>query len=152
VQRRPPEQLRERQREAQLPRQPTRPADQAADVAALEPEPAEPVLRAVGRDRLRQADPVDAAGRGAGDDVDDDPRPDAVLGRRLEQVGIDPLGRGRPGRVMAFGEQRRRLDEPVDLLRLAVHVDRQRDAAVADHGEAQLPRARVCRSNDASLP
>ena len=59
-------------------RQPSRRCEQAVDVAALEPEVAELVLRQVVRQRLRETDAVDPAGRGAGDHVDDDARPEVL--------------------------------------------------------------------------
>jgi hypothetical protein len=47
-------------------------------------------------DRLREVDAVDAAGRGAGDDVDDDTRPDTLRvagGQLREQVAVVPVSR-----------------------------------------------------------
>ena len=123
-------------------RQPSRRCEQAVDVATLEPEIAELVLRQVVRQRLRETHAVDPAGRGAGDHVDDDARPEvlAVSQRQFfEQPPVDALAR-RGRLAVARLEQGRALDDPVELLRHAVHVDRERRASVADQRQAELFR------------
>ena len=112
------------------------------------------VLRQVVRQRLGEHDAVDAAGRRARDHVHHDARADAglvvlavsssrsaqrppvgVLGfRLLERVVV---------RVLLVGP--RRGHQLLDLLRHAVHVDGERDAAVTDERESQLDRLGVRR-------
>ena len=130
---------REQQRHLQQRRQPVGPAQQHLDVAALEPEVAQRVLRPVVRDRLREVDAVDPAGRGSGDDIDDDTRADpgrVATGELREQLAVDPLARRRRGGA-AVGE-RRGLDEALELLRRPVHVDRERCTAVENDREPKL--------------
>ena len=129
----------EQERHFEQRRHPGRPTQQHFDVAALEPEVAQRVLRAVVCDRLREVDAVDATGRGAGDDIDDDTRPDTLRvtgGQLREQVAIDLLGRRRPGESLIC--ERRRFHKTLELLRRAVHVDRERCTAVEDDAESQL--------------
>ena len=130
---------REEQRHLQERRQPARAAQEHLDVAALEPEVAQRVLRPVVRKRLREVDAVDPARRRPGDDIDDDTGADAggvATGDLRQQLAVHPLARRRRG-AATIGE-RRCLDEALQLLRRPVHVDRQRRSAVQDDRESEL--------------
>gem|GEM_PF-6883330 len=133
--------LQAEQREPQPRRQPPREPQQLADVAVLEPQVAQRVLRGVPGDRLGQVDPVDPAGRGPRHDVDDHPRPHLVAVVQLPQpLPVEMLRGPLLERValLVLPERQRREQQLVDLLGDPVHVDRQRDTAVADEGEADL--------------
>ena len=100
----------------------------------------------------RQHGAVDAAGRRAGDDIDDHAQLDvaADLAQQLEinRLGVvfrivcDPAGRRmRPARGAPVGDgvQRARgAHQLEDLLADAMHVDGERDAAEADERNAKL--------------
>ena len=144
---------------------------QAPERRLVHPELGQAVLREVVRQRLGQDDAVDPAGRGAGDDVDDDPGADAlgVLEPDVQQAVVpDPrrpleLAARRSGlglhgvaqvghvvlhrRTVGQGVDLQRLggdDEAMQLLGIAMDVDRERAAAVADEGEPNLAhQARV---------
>src|SRR5262249_10531550 len=83
-------------------------------------------------------DAVDAAGRGAGDHVDDNTGLDAVIPPRLlpEQLAVHRFGA--PVRARPRGPQRRPEREAVDLLRHPVHVDGKRRASVTNEREPEL--------------
>jgi len=109
----------------------------------VEPEVAEVLEREVVSHRLGEAYAVDPARRGAGDDVHDHARPELLavpLSQLLQQPAVDALAL----RGLSFGsagiQQRRALDEPVQLLGDAVHVDRERGTSVTDQREAKLLR------------
>ena len=118
-----------------------RPPEQAVDVALLQPEVAQAVLRQVVGQGLGEEDAVDAAGGGAGDRVDEHARharPRARSGRRGPRStrradARRQLVRRHVGLQGARGEH-----EVVQLAGDAVHVDGERDAAVADQAEPQL--------------
>ena len=120
-------------------RQPAGRGEEPVDVTALEPEVAEAVEREVVRQPLREADAVDPARRGARDHVHDDARPELLgvpLGEVAQEPGIEALAR-RPAVLAGPGlQQCRALDEPVELLRDPVHVDRERGASVTDERKA----------------
>src|SRR5205823_6136372 len=135
---------------------------EAADVGLLEPDAAQVLHLAVVRQRLRQDDSVDAARRGAGDDVDHDARADLLRGRFVHERDVVRLGAGGQrvvggtGRDGAAGgrvalriavERGRGHGEIVKLARLPVHVNRQRHSAVADDAESQLADGEVLRQN-----
>ena len=129
----------EKQRHLQERRQPAGTAQQHLDVATVEPEVAQRVLRPVVRKRLREVDAVDPTGRRPGDDVDDDTRADAggvATGELRQQLAVHPLARRRRG-APAIGE-RRGLDEALQLFRRPVHVDRERRSAIEDDREPEL--------------
>ena len=123
------------------------------DVGVLEPQVAQRLHRQVVAERARQHGAVDAAGRGARDDVDDHAQFDAAadLAQELE---IDLLGvvfrivaiacveessRSRAAGTIRDGVQRARgAHQLEDLLADAVHVDGERDAAEADQRNAKL--------------
>ncbi len=129
----------EQERRLEPHRHPLRAAQQHLDVAALEPEVPERVLRAVVRDRLREVDPVDPPCRGPGDDVDDDACAHTIrvaLGELIEQLDVGLLGRGASLRPAI--DERRGLDQSLELLGRAVHVDRKRGTTVKDDAEPEL--------------
>jgi hypothetical protein len=75
----------------------------------------------------------------ARDDVDDDARAHAgVLRQASEQLDVEDLAARLLLRRQVCVEERGCLDEAVQLLRDAVHVDRERRAPVADDAEPQL--------------
>ena len=67
-------------------------------------------------------------------------RTPASFATRLEKIDVERLALRVRLRREVCVEQGRRLDEPVQLLRDAVHVDRERRAAVTDDAEPQLLR------------
>ena len=77
-------------------------------------------------------DPVRVAAAGGG------------LLERIEKVRVHP---GRAGRTGARETYRRSRHELLDLAGDAAHVDRERDAAVADDGQPRLERCGVVRSH-----
>ena len=121
-------------------------------VGVLEPQVALRPHRQVVAQGARQHGAVDAAGRGARDDVDDDAQFDlaADLAQELEidrlgvvlavlRVGVvEERGRGAPAAIGDRVEPARGADELQDLLADAVHVHGERDAAEADERDAKL--------------
>jgi hypothetical protein len=103
------------------------------------------------RQRPCQHRAVDAAGGGAGDDVDDDAQIDLVADI-AQQFEIDGFGIEGPARLGAPGELGARPRRPIadvvqrargahqlqDLLADPVNVNGERDAAEADERDAQL--------------
>jgi hypothetical protein len=133
-------------REQGLHLQPGEPggAQQRAQVALVDPELLQAVLRTPAGDRLAEHDAVDAAGGRAGDDVDRDGEPATVPGEVAQRLEVRVLAvrrvrRGRRERVRRFDvdsvERTGRLHELVQLLGDPMHVDREGDASVADERE-----------------
>jgi hypothetical protein len=131
------------------------PPDDLAEVAVLEPEVAKLVLAEVVGQGLRKEDPVDSARRATGDRVDYDPRAcSALLGDCVEQVPVGLLALLRCSGIRLI-PRHGRPNGSVDLLCDSMHVDRKRDAAVADKPQAQLSDTGgglVCLRTDGHQP
>lgn len=123
--------------------------DQRLDVGRIEPQRGQRLERLAGRDRLREEDAVDAAGAGAGDDVDQNAETQTRLafdflqqrlvgapGRRIRQA-FDPIVKRR-NIVAGPVECLARHGQSPHLLGDAVHIDGKADAAVTDESETKL--------------
>src|SRR5439155_19874672 len=75
------------------------------------------------------------------DDVADDACAHArLLGQCSQKIAVNRLAEGLRSRLTPRLKQGGAPDEPVQLFRHAVHVDRKRGAAVANEGKPQLFR------------
>ena len=136
--------------------------EQDRHVAFVKPELPETIQRTSPGQATGQADPVDAAGRGTRDDVQHHGERIALVGQRVERgeiglltVVIRPaLHLGRTGEPALRIKIRLRIGvierscgahELVKLLGHAVHVDGQRDTAVADQPQPDLLNERCGR-------
>ena len=119
--------------------------DQRLDIRRIEPQLRQRFDALSGGDRLGEEDAVQPACAGPGDDIDQHAQSQPGIVLYLLQQGavyrLAALGR------RAIAEKRlARLGKPPDLLRDAVHVDGEADAAIADQSEAQFLLAHASAS------
>ena len=126
---------------------------QHGHVGVVEPQIAQRAHRQIVAQCAREHGAVDAAGRSAGDDVDDHPQLD-VAADLAQQIEIDRLGvvfrdRSRSGAIEERGlralgpvgdrvQRARGAHQLEDLLGDAMHVDGERNAAEADQRDAKF--------------
>ena len=110
---------------------------QLVDIRHFQPHVGQRIERAPGDDGLGKENAVDAARAGAGHNIADHPQPQlSLVFYPVQQIEIHLLGAR--GLLLAIGMGAAGAQQPPDLFQRAMHVDRQADSAIADHGQPKF--------------